>query len=51
MLNPKLIHGITVTLYVKSSTEVDAFNRPVITETAVTVDNVLHPWHPEGRRP
>lgn len=41
MLNPHLFRGITVTLYVKSSTGVDAFNRPVITETAVNIDNVL----------
>lgn len=33
--------GITVTLYEKASASVDAFNNPVYTETAVTVDNVL----------
>lgn len=33
--------GISVTLYQKASTTVDAFNAPVYTETAVTVNNVL----------
>ena len=41
MLNPKLLRGITVTLYVKSEGETDAFNRPILTETPVQVDNVL----------
>lgn len=35
------IRGITVTLYTETSTEKDAFNRPIITETAVNVSNVL----------
>ena len=35
------IKGITVTLYTKSKTGVDAFNAPVYTETAVPVPNVL----------
>lgn len=36
-----VLKGIPVDLYTKSGTEVDAFNRPVETETKVTVDNVL----------
>ena len=36
-----MLKGITVTLYVKSSNSTDDFNRPIITETPVTVDNVL----------
>ena len=35
------LRGITVTLYEKTQTGTDAFNRPVYTETAVSVDNVL----------
>ena len=33
--------GVTVTLYEKTKTGVDAFNAPVWSETAVQVDNVL----------
>lgn len=36
-----MIKGITVTLYTVTRTGVDAFNRPVYTETAVPVENVL----------
>ncbi len=35
------LKGIPVDLYTKSSTERDAFNRPINTETKTTVDNVL----------
>lgn len=35
------IKGITVTLYTETSTSKDDFNRPIITETAVDVPNVL----------
>ena len=35
------IHGITIQLYEQVQTGVDAFNRPVYTETVVNVDNVL----------
>lgn len=35
------LHGITIQLLVKEQTGVDGFNRPVYTETAVNVDNVL----------
>ena len=35
------IKGITVTLYEETQSGTDAFNRPIYTETAVTVDNVL----------
>lgn len=35
------LRGITVTLYEKTQTGTDAFNRPIYTETAVSVDNVL----------
>lgn len=38
MSKPK---GITVTLYERTQTSVDAFNHPVYTETAVNIDNVL----------
>ena len=38
---PSLLKGIPVDLYTKTSTEVDAFNRPIETETKVTVNNVL----------
>lgn len=36
-----MIKGITVTLYEKTQTGVDGFNRPVYTETPTEVDNVL----------
>ena len=36
-----LLKGIPVVLITKSSTERDAFNRPITTETRETVDNVL----------
>ena len=36
-----LLKGISVDLYTKSSTEKDAFNRPIETETKTTVNNVL----------
>lgn len=36
-----LIHGIDVTLYVKTQTGVDGFNRPTYTEEPVIVHNVL----------
>lgn len=35
------MRGITVTLYEETEAGRDAFNRPIITEKAVTVDNVL----------
>lgn len=35
------LHGITITLYDRQQTGVDAFNRPVYTETAEQVENVL----------
>lgn len=35
------IKGVPVTLYEKTQAGFDAANRPVYTETAVTVDNVL----------
>lgn len=35
------MRGITVTLYERTSSSVDDFNRPIYTETAKTVDNVL----------
>lgn len=41
MLNPRLISGITVTLYEKTAAGTDAFNRTVYTETPVQVPNVL----------
>lgn len=34
-------HGITVTLYDVAKTSTDAFNRPIYTETAIQVDNVI----------
>lgn len=34
-------HGITIQLYQKVKTGIDEFRRPVYTETAVSVDNVL----------
>ena len=36
-----LIKGITVTLYEKTMTGVDALDAPIYTETPVTVENVL----------
>jgi hypothetical protein len=36
-----MIKGITVTLYTKAKTGVDAFNKPVYEETPVEVENVL----------
>lgn len=33
--------GVTVTLYVKEQSGTDGFNRPIYTETAVEVENVL----------
>lgn len=35
------MRGITVTLYNRTSDSTDEFNRPIYTETAITVDNVL----------
>ena len=35
------MRGITVTLYDRTQTVTDALNKPVYTETPVTVDNVL----------
>jgi hypothetical protein len=35
------MRGITVTLYERTQTGVDALNHPIYTETAETVDNVL----------
>ena len=36
-----VLKGIPVDLIIKASTAKDAFNRPIETETRVTVDNVL----------
>lgn len=36
-----MIHGQVVTLYKRAKTGTDAFNAPIYSETAVTVDNVL----------
>lgn len=36
-----MIKGITVTLYAVTQTGTDEFNRPIYTETAVQVDDVL----------
>lgn len=36
-----MIKGITVTLYEKTPTGIDAFNRPIYTEVPVAVENVL----------
>lgn len=36
-----MLKGITVTLYEKTQSGVDDFNRPVYTETPVSIDNVL----------
>lgn len=33
--------GVSITLYTETQTGTDEFNRPIYTETAVTVDNVL----------
>ena len=35
------MRGVTVTLYDQTATSTDAFNAPVTSESAVTVDNVL----------
>lgn len=35
------MRGITITLYDKTQTGVDAFNRPVYEDVAISVDNVL----------
>ena len=35
------LHGITITLYSRTQTGTDAFNRPIFTETAEQVENVL----------
>lgn len=35
------MRGITVTLYDRTQTGTDALNKPIYTETPVTVDNVL----------
>jgi hypothetical protein len=35
------IHGISVVLFGKTQTGVDAFNRPIYSETAETVENVV----------
>lgn len=35
------MRGVTITLYDKVQTGVDAFNRPVYEDVATTVDNVL----------
>lgn len=37
----QIVKGITVTLYEKQQTGVDAFNRPIYTETPVEVPDVL----------
>lgn len=36
-----MIKGIPITLYARTASGTDSFNRPIYTETAVTVDNVL----------
>lgn len=36
-----MIHGITVQLLTKTQSGVDAFNRPIYTEQAIDVDDVL----------
>lgn len=42
MLNPRLLRGVPVTLYVRTATETkDAFGREQYTETATVIDNVL----------
>lgn len=35
------MRGITITLYDRTQTGVDGFNRPIYSETPVSVDNVL----------
>lgn len=35
------MRGITITLYDRTQTGVDSFNRPIYSETPVSVDNVL----------
>ena len=35
------LHGITIQLLAKTQSGIDAFNRPIYTETAVDVENVL----------
>lgn len=35
------LHGVTITLFERVQSGTDPFNRPVYTETAVPVDNVL----------
>jgi len=35
------LHGETITLFAKTQTGVDAFNRPIYTETAEQVENVI----------
>ena len=36
-----MLRGISITLYVKSQTGTDDFNRPVYAETPVSIENVL----------
>ena len=36
-----MIKGITITLYERTQTGTDDFNKPVYSENPVTVDNVL----------
>lgn len=36
-----MLRGITVVLYEETQIGVDAFNRPIVTENAVNVENVL----------
>ena len=36
-----LIQGITINLYSETQTGTDAFNRPIMSQTKVAVDNVL----------
>ena len=35
------LHGVTITLFERTQSGTDPFNRPVYTETAVPVENVL----------
>ncbi len=35
------LRGVSITLYEKTQTGTDAFNRPIYTETAVRIENVL----------
>lgn len=39
--NPRMLSGIPVTLYTKTVTGRDAFGRDIVTESPVTVENVL----------